>query len=164
MLFRSAEVQPLLVGSWWLQAFTASGAFGDVTSVGPAVAMEEESVAATWAPFTFVNASAHLKENLKFLLQWATINQPFTYTSNLRLGGASDTYTYPENVESPESFYARPSTQNDYEYYGFHTFSPDLNYSIMQEFHPVQENCIWGHTAIASLAMSSGNPDRKSVV
>ncbi len=41
--------------------------------------------------------------------------------------------------------YSRDASPTNYEYYGFHNFSPDLNYSTMEELRPVKENILWSN-------------------
>lgn len=90
----------------------------------------------------FADARRHIRENLKFLLCSATLNQPFSY-------GPGDAYWggFFDSVWEPETYLARPASPAGYEYYGFHTFSANLNYSVMQELRPAQENYLWRNFA-----------------
>jgi len=99
------------------------------------------------APSTnFVNAAAQMKENLKFLLRAAGVLWPFGYSSGLLNEGSY----YKQNLvpgsdesDIPESYLARGTASTNYEYYGFHTYSPNLDYSFINELRPVQEHFIW---------------------
>ena len=125
-------------GSWIrLKAFTTNGAFGDyLQALGDQTANEE-----LWPhPFyNFVDARSNLTANLKFLLRAATMSNSFSY--------APDSYGLPYQPDGPmyqpESSYARSASPASYEYSGFHTFSPHLNYSFLQEDRPVQDNFQW---------------------
>ena len=110
-------------------------------SVYPSEFNEGETGWALASAYSFVDAQSHLKENLKFLLQSATLTQPFSYASGTVSGPNADT------VWSPDAYIARPPSPTDYEYYGFHVFSFDLNYSVMEEVRPAQENYLWRNFA-----------------
>jgi hypothetical protein len=91
-----------------------------------------------------VDASAHLKQNLQFLLRSATRSVPFSYAANYGPDYPPGYGIDPEvQTEFPEAWYARPTTAMNYEYYGFHTFSSNLNYSILDVARPVVENFLW---------------------
>jgi hypothetical protein len=92
----------------------------------------------------FINASAHLKENLKFLLRSATVTLPFEYAANIWTDGYHDPLG-PELGDGayPQDFYVRPASPTNYEYSGFHVFSANLNYPIMHLLRPVAENYLW---------------------
>ena len=148
MLLPETETQPLLPYRWWwLQAFTTSGAFGDIDYAEPTVAREalptRPYTSLPPTAYTFLDASPHLKENLKFLLRSATVNRPFSYASDRDANGGDSGSATPASVWSPEDYCARPASPLGYEYYGFHYFSSNLNYSIMRELRPVHENYLW---------------------
>ncbi len=124
-----------------VQAIATDVDFGAVSSLFPTVAPEEVLGASEQTPYRFVDARSHLKENLKFLLQSATVSQAFTYI-------VGDPYLPdPTLVWFPETEFARPPSPTSYEYSGFHVFSSNLNYSVMQEFRPAQENYLWRNFA-----------------
>jgi hypothetical protein len=129
---------------WWLnaQCISTNGSGGTTPVIWP-YPFEEGDLASANQPVTrFVDASAHLKENLKFLLCSATLHQSFSY-------GPGDAYWggFFDSVWEPETYFARPSSPASYEYYGFHTFSSNLNYSVLQELRPAQENYLWRNFA-----------------
>ncbi len=129
----------------WLQPLTASGAFGVAIPVGPGIAQEDFESAPNYLPLPFVNASRHLKENLKFLLRSATMLRPFTYFSDVATPWLWAYPGPPYSTQDPESYYVRPASSTNYAYYGFHTFSPDLDYSLMDPVRPIQENFLWSN-------------------
>ena len=91
----------------------------------------------------FVDAQLQLKENLKFLLASATISHPFSYASGYSPDALHYSYPAPSQVWSPQDHLARPETSPEYEYYGFHFFSSNLNFSVLQPVRPIQENYLW---------------------
>jgi hypothetical protein len=93
-------------------------------------------------PFTtnFVNAASHLKENLKFLLRSASVSSPFSYLSDTE---AQPSLPAEDSTDNPQSWYVRRASPTNYEYSGYHTFSPGLNYSIMRPTRPLGDNYIW---------------------
>ena len=124
-----------------VQTLSTNGHFGAYSALSETIAPEEYPLAAP-VPYRFVDARPHLKENLKFLLQSATLTQPFNYIYVLDSVSAD-----PTRVWFPETEFARPPSPTNYEYSGFHVFSSNLNYSVMQEFRPVQENFLWRNLA-----------------
>ncbi len=122
----------------WAQAVTTNGVFGTKFAVMPYRAEESLFYNVT----NFVNAAAHLKENLKFLLRSASRTQTFAYSSDQATGfGGVEHWTY----DNPEEIYLRAASSTNYEYYGYHTFSPYLNYSFMHELRPIKENILWSN-------------------
>jgi hypothetical protein len=137
-----------------VRVFATDVDFGPISCLFPSIAAEELTGGSPVPPTRFVDARRHLKENLKFLLQSATLSQPFSY-------GPGDAWNCDANsgaVWSPETQFARPPSPTNYEYSGFHVFSSNLNYSVMQEFRPAQENYLWRNLAYdAGDFDSSGN-------
>ncbi len=110
------------------EAVTASGVFGVEKDFS--FYRAEEDITSQFTSNAFVNAAAHMKENLKFLLRSADRFQAFSYF----LSDGPNDYNY-----------SRDASPTNYEYYGFHTFSSDLNYSVMQELRPLKENILWSN-------------------
>jgi hypothetical protein len=105
---------------------------------------DERDYVGPWPTVDFVNASSHMKENLKFLLRAAGVFWPFGYSSGLSYNGSYEQdYPLGEDAYGPDSMLARGTASTNYEYYGFHTFSPYLGYSFIDELRPVQENFLW---------------------
>jgi hypothetical protein len=128
--------------SWCLvQVVGTGGDFSQTTSIYPYYADEDNG----WLfPATnFVNSALHMKENLKFLLRSATLTQPFSYSSGLATQGSTDSAPDDFQFQDEQLWYAREPGSIDYQYYGFHTFSSNLNYSFMEETRPVVENYLW---------------------
>lgn len=88
------------------------------------------------AATNFVNAAAHLKQNLKFLLRAATVHHAFTYDSSIMVGTLAD-------YGGPTDWYMRDGSPADYEYAGYHFYDSELNCSIMQERRPIHDNYLW---------------------
>lgn len=107
----------------------------------------EHQLGIATAVTNFANASAHMKENLRFLFRGAGALWPFGYSSGI--GFSLDSYSKyqippdPSDANTPETSLARNPAATNYEYYGYHTFSPHLNFSIMDELRPVEENFLW---------------------
>jgi hypothetical protein len=122
-------------------AFGTNGDFGQ-TVYASADWMDADG---SRTPLTnFVDAAVHMKENLKFLLRSATLTQPFSYVSGLSTQpNVTDSFPDWSKLPYPEFWYARPATDGSYEYYGFHSFSSNLNYSFLEELRPVRENHLW---------------------
>jgi hypothetical protein len=140
----------------WLdaQCIGTNGARGAVAELYPYPSPYGEGDWAGSPALNFVDCRPHLKQNLRFLLQSATIHQPFSYGP----GGPDDCIGSPATVGVPETTFARPASSADYEYSGFRLFSSNLNYSFMQPFRPVQENFLWRNLAYAPADFdSSGN-------
>jgi hypothetical protein len=91
----------------------------------------------------FLDASRHLKENLRFLLRSANVHSPFAFVSNLRTDGQPWNDIYPSYVGSPETYYARPSSPTNYEYSGFRIFSSTLNAAVLRERRPIEDHFLW---------------------
>ena len=127
-----------------VQALATDVDFGAISYLFPSIAAEELTGGTALPPTRFVDARRHLKENLKFLLQSATLSQPFAYVV-----GDSDSPD-PELCFFPETEFARPPSPTNYEYSGFHVFSANLNYSVLQEYRPAQENYLWRNLAYDS--------------
>jgi pimeloyl-ACP methyl ester carboxylesterase len=83
-----------------------------------------------------VDATAHLKQNLNFLLRSATVSQAFSYD------------------DSGE--FVRQSSPASYEYSGYRAFSPGLDYSVMQELRPIQENYLWLNYVFNATNLATG--------
>ncbi|SPE59643.1 hypothetical protein SBV1_340010 [Verrucomicrobia bacterium] len=115
-------------GCSWIQAISTSGAFSDV-----------RFCYASW-PVGFADASALLKQNLKFLLRSPTLTTPFSYTTDVE--DLSYAF-YPSDVSAPAGPYSREATSTNYEYYGSHTFSSNINCAFLEESRPVAENFLW---------------------
>lgn len=122
-----------------------------------------------WAPVTpvtnFANASVQMKENLKFLLRAAGVVWPFGYSSGLYFE-APQYPQYQQNdpqadydASQPENCLARGTASTNYEYYGFHTFSPDLNFSFVDELRPVRENFLWRNFIYSPIDYTNGGFD-----
>jgi hypothetical protein len=127
----------------WAQALTPDGGFGTKIAVLPYKAQESLIYDVT----NFINAGTHLKENLKFLLRSASRTRPFAYRS----GQLTEVVGVPiPTYDNPESEYLRPAGTTNYEYSGYHTFSPYLNYSFMHEVRPVKENILWSNFVYAA--------------
>jgi Alpha/beta hydrolase of unknown function (DUF900) len=99
----------------------------------------------------FVDARPHLKENLRLLLAWATVTEPFSYLSDV----ATEDGSLPDSLSYPEAWYARAASPTGYEYYGFHTFSPNLDYAFIQLTRPFFENHLWRNLAFDSADFDS---------
>jgi hypothetical protein len=106
-----------------------------------------------WPVTNFVNASLHMKENLKFLLRSATVSRPFSYVSNLGPDGRDFSLGDPDN---PVAWYGRSAGSTEYEYSGFHIFGAYQNYSVMDELRPVIENHLWRNFAYDPLEFEVG--------
>jgi len=129
-----------------VQCLGSNGSFGEEYDAVLTLASEEVPEN-TPVPFGFVDARSNVTENLKFLLRSALVEVPFSYASELAISAyALDQYSPdPDLAQSPDLYFARDfaCTNASYEYYGFHTFSHSLNYLVMQELRPVQENYLW---------------------
>ena len=90
-----------------VQTLSSDGHYGAYSPLSQTFAPEEYALAAP-VPYRFVDARRHLKENLRFLLQSATITQPFSYVT----AGAAD----PSLSWFPETEFARPPSPTNYEY------------------------------------------------
>jgi hypothetical protein len=106
----------------------------------------------------FINAALQMKENLKFLLRSANVTEGFGYASGFRV------YPYDDprpddplfNVNDPEYGYKRPPLATNYEYYGFHTYSPNLGYAFLEEGRPIRENFFWRNFAFSTVDITNG--------
>jgi pimeloyl-ACP methyl ester carboxylesterase len=127
----------------WGQCVAANGDFGGQFQQVGLVAEEQYSPGWNQWGFRFVDTRSHLKENLKFLLRSATVGQAFGYRSRLGINGV----TYGVGGTDPEFWFGRPTGDSDYEYSGFRVFSTQLNYSLLQQWRPVQENYLWRNFA-----------------
>ncbi len=133
-----------------VQAVNSNGVFGAKFPLTPYIADEElYSV-----PQSFPNASVHMRENLKFLLRSASKSRPFAYLSDiLAPNGGIDYYL---TLDTPQEGYARAATSTNYEYYGYHTYSPNLGYSFIEEMRPVIENFLWSNFVYTTEASTLG--------
>ena len=104
----------------------------------------------------FVNAAVHMKENLRFLLRSASRSQSFAYSSGVDVLSYAPTYPIASDTYAPEEWYARPFTSTNYEYYGYHTFSPSLNFSFIEERRPVIENFLWRNFVFNPVDFTNG--------
>jgi hypothetical protein len=139
------DIQQLFVNSDYpiVQLVDTQGHYSE--NIWPSILSNEHDSYATIASTNFVNAPAQMKENLKFLLREAGVLWPFGYSSGLINAGGGYAQRTPagDDANSPESALARGTASTNYEYYGYHTFSPVLGYSFMSELRPVQENFLW---------------------
>jgi len=118
-----------------IQAFGTNGDFGQKLSLSDYHYNEDYAMPVVT---NFLNASAHLKADLMFLLRSATTTLPFTYDS--------DQHAFPfgwDDWDYPEQWYRRIASPTNYEYYGFRMFSPGLNYSSMNPTRSLGENFLW---------------------
>jgi hypothetical protein len=129
------------------QCLDSNGNFGAEFLITPHLAEEEHDPSNTGV-LDFIDARVHMKENLTFLLRAATVSRAFSYA----LG------TYPDisQTSAPETWFARPASPAAYEYYGFHYFSSNLNYSNLQESRPVRENYLWRNFAYSPVDFDPG--------
>jgi len=119
-------------GGWLTcRLIATNGSFGEPACL-PTYFADEKSGG---IGFSFVDARRHLKENLKFLLRSATVNHPFSYDGSFYADGTGTFY--------PQCYFARGPSPTDYEYAGYRTYSPNLDYSFMDELRPIQENFLW---------------------
>ena len=58
--------------------------------------------------------------------------------------------------DDPGFYLGRPSSSTNYEYYGFHYFSPYYGYSFMDELRPVQENFMWRNLTFNNVDVTNG--------
>ncbi len=130
-------------GAVWVQAVGTNGDFGAWSALLLQVAPEEVPEGTT-PPYQSIDARSNVLENLRFLLRSATVSLPFSYASGLKIALAQPPLA-PDagQVWFPEAYYARPSSPSSYEYYGFHTFSSNLNYAVMEEMRPLREHFLW---------------------
>ena len=113
----------------------------------PVQAGEEGGWGTAAATTGFVDARPHLKENLRFLLRSATVSLPFSYASDLDTSGYATGVPHWDRLSSPQDYFVRPPVSTNYEYYGFHTYSPSLGYSFLDKVRPVQDDFIWRNLA-----------------
>ncbi len=143
----SYPLQALPEDSTVYQLFATNGSFGETYNADENPFSDAGNNEEAWGPssaYTFVDARRHLKENLKFLLRSAGRNSAFAYAypQTPTLNGIS----YSSNLTAyPETDFVRQPGSTNYEYYGFHYFSPALGYSVREELRPVQENFIWSN-------------------
>jgi len=138
------QLEGYMGGAFNYQLIATNGDFGVQFYSFPYPNDFEEKGFSYASAYAFVDARRHLKENLTFLLRSATINRPFSYASDRVTWSSTPALVPgPAFIWQPESFYARPPSPTSYEYYGFHLFSSNLNFSVMQELRPVQENYLW---------------------
>lgn len=133
-----------LGGHFWVEPLTADGIFGRKQAVvfrDTGFSWQEE-VGSTPRTNAWVNAAIHMKENLNFLLRAATVNYPFAYKTHLPTDSPEYGYILGD-PNAPENNFSRPPSPTSYEYYGFRTFSSNLNYSVLQEARPIYENFLW---------------------
>jgi hypothetical protein len=130
----------------WVQLVDSNGNSSDYIS--PTGVMNIERYG-TWPVATnFANASVQMKENLKFLFRAAGVLWPFGYSSGLSWNDSLNppwVQADPSGFDAynPEQVLARGTVSSNYEYYGYHTFSPGLKYSLIDELRPVRENFLW---------------------
>jgi hypothetical protein len=138
------------------QVISSSG-FGEQFWTQPT--FPEERYGSVAPTYQFIDARRHLKENLRFLVRAATRDLPFAYATSLYIDGGT-AFGPPDGseVSYPETYFSRPASPSTYEYSGFHTFSSNLNYSVMQELRPVQENYLWRNFVFDPLEVDSGYP------
>jgi hypothetical protein len=133
------QISQLLPCSIWVQALNGSGQAGLPIHAGPWVAQESSWVTTP----SFLDCSRHLRENLRFLLRSATVSSSFSFASDLDTSGESLGVVWPEFVNSPQTYFARPSSPTNYEYSGLRVFSSELDYSVLQERRPVEDHFLW---------------------
>ena len=140
------------------EGLTKGQCFGSDGSVGSAFYLF--AYPSSWMSHAqgFADARRHMKENLEFLLRSATATMPFRYAAGLTVSGESLDWPDPSELQQPEIYFAREASPADYEYYGFHTFSPTLNYSFLQELRPVQDNFVWRNFLFDPQAWSQIQP------
>jgi hypothetical protein len=125
------------------QAIATNGDFGERIIRFPGVAEEELGVSTDG----FVDASPHLKENLRFLLRAATLTQAFSYDASIYQDGYGTSF--------PEYYFARAASSTTYEYSGYRTFSPNLDYSFLDKLLPIQQHYLWRNYVYDSLDFAS---------
>ena len=131
-------------GVGFVQLVDTSGNSGDYLSL--TFPLDPEHGDDYWnAPTNFANASSQMKANLGFLLRAAGVLWPFGYSSGLyyNVDGMTQHAPTASDAATPETCLARGTASTNYEYYGYHTFSPSLNYSFIDELRPVEENFLW---------------------
>jgi hypothetical protein len=106
----------------------------------------------------FVNAAVQMKENLKFLLRSANVRESFSYASGFHVPTYDDPRPDPAlyAVNDPEYGYERPPLATNYEYYGFHTYSPNLGYAFLEEGRPLRDNFFWRNFAFNTVDITNG--------
>lgn len=132
------------------QLYFTDGTFGPVTRDFVYFANEEADPFASFST-NFVSQARQMKENLKFLLRSATVTTPFSYAS--AIDTADNDLGHPAWIErqAADVRYTRPQSSTNYEYYGFHVFVGDYNYSAMDDVRPVKENSLWSNFAYSPL-------------
>ncbi|MEI6780220.1 MAG: alpha/beta hydrolase, partial [Verrucomicrobiota bacterium] len=129
-------------GAWFdAQCICSNSSHSAVAELLPYPFSNGDAGLSGYTVLSYVDARPHLKENLKFLLRSATVTQPFTYLSGIATPFAVGS----PSVDLPEEWYARPASPTNYEYSGYHTFSPNLNFSFLEEARPVRENFLWSN-------------------
>ena len=138
----SNQVQQALgYGQIYVQAIYQDGTFSGALGLGWLWMAPEEWEYDPQRREVFVDARQHLKENLRFLLRSATVTRPFSYTSGFDTDPAAGPYTPDESfLDYPESYFARHASPTNYEYAGFHYYSPYQDYAVMTPTRPVKEN------------------------
>jgi hypothetical protein len=114
-------------------------------------------------PYPFATAtnaivsSAQLKENLRFLLRSATEFQAFSYGSGFSPDSWENPELYPWTfpVMEPDTYYSRPASSANYEYCGFHFYSPRVNLSLIDVLRPMREHFFWRNFAFSTADFDS---------
>ncbi len=137
----------------WVQAISTAGEFGSQVPVGPFL----DETASLPTQHTFVDATAHIKQNLNFLLRSATVSRAFSYDASPYQNG--------QGTSDPYNYFARSASPSTYEYSGYRVFSPSSDYSDMLELRPIQENYLWLNYVFNSTNLVTGaNYDATDVI
>lgn len=105
----------------------------------------------------FVDARPHLKENLRFLLRAATVNQPFGFNTGLSTDPqVSPGFIYDSHFDSPTHYFVRQVSPLDYEYASYRQFSPYLNYAFLMATRPIRDHYLWRNFIFAPGDFTTG--------
>lgn len=109
----------------YVQGIAASGDFGCAKLSGFYVD-EDSGGPSGWLPRQpFVDASPHLRENLRFLLRAATVSRAFG--CEFRSAGMG----------------TRQPPSSSYEYSGYRTYGDEVSGLFLHKYQPVEENWLW---------------------
>ncbi len=154
----AASSMPPMQTDFAFQLFGASSGFSEsyLADANPINGSANEEAWGSSSAYSFVDARRHLKENLMFLLRSAGRNTAFGYAYPQEIFFEGGSYSS-DTTAHPETDFVRPLGSTNYEYYGFHYFSPSLNCSVREELRPVQENFLWSNFVFNASTYLDGN-------